>query len=87
MKDGAVKEKKGKHISEQPVTLKNWYKHIDWVNVTFVAIIPFFGLIAAFSTPLLWRTATWTLFYYFLTGLGITAGISDSHLTLKKKES
>ncbi|PMD25479.1 putative acyl-CoA desaturase [Hyaloscypha hepaticicola] len=74
MKAGAVKEKKDKHISEQPVTLKNWYKHIDWVNVTFVAIIPFFGLIAAFSTPLLWKTAAWTLFYYFLTGLGITAG-------------
>jgi len=80
MKDGAVKEKR-KHISEQPVTLKNWYKHIDWVNVTFVAIIPFFGLIAAFSTPLLWKTVVWTLFYYFLTGLGITAGTYHSHLT------
>lgn len=81
MKAGAVKEKKDKHISEQPVTLKNWYKHIDWVNVTFVAIIPFFGLIAAFSTPLLWKTAAWTLFYYFLTGLGITAGTRHFHFT------
>jgi stearoyl-CoA desaturase (delta-9 desaturase) len=80
MKDVVVKEKR-KYISEQPVTLKNWYKHIDWVNVTFVAIIPFFGLIAAFSTPLLWKTAVWTLFYYFLTGLGITAGTYRSHLT------
>ena len=72
-KDGAAKERK-QHISEQPVTLSNWYKHIDWVNVAFVAIIPFFGLIAAFSTPLLWKTTVWALVYYFLTGLGITAG-------------
>jgi len=62
------------HISEQPVTLSNWYRHIDWVNVVFVAVIPFFGLIAAFSTPLLWKTGIWALVYYFLTGLGITAG-------------
>lgn len=87
MNYGAVKEKKEKHISEQPVTLKNWYKHIDWVNVTFVAIIPFFGLIAAFSTPLLWKTAAWTLLYYFLTGLGITAGIPRFPLTRRSKES
>jgi stearoyl-CoA desaturase (delta-9 desaturase) len=68
------KGQKQPHISEQPVTLSNWYRHIDWVNVTFVAVIPFFGLIATCSTPLLWKTAVWALIYYFLTGLGITAG-------------
>jgi len=64
------------HISEQPVTISNWYLHIDWINVVFVAVIPLFGLIIAFSTPLLWKTALWALVYYFLTGLGITAGTS-----------
>ncbi|KAE9378392.1 hypothetical protein N431DRAFT_329878 [Stipitochalara longipes BDJ] len=69
-----AKGEKQQHISEQPVTLSNWYLHIDWVNVVFVAVIPFFGLIAAFSTPLVWKTGVWALVYYFVTGLGITAG-------------
>jgi stearoyl-CoA desaturase (Delta-9 desaturase) len=69
-----TKAQKLPHISEQPVTMSNWYRHIDWVNVTFVAVIPLFGLIAAYSTPLLWKTGIWALIYYFLTGLGITAG-------------
>jgi stearoyl-CoA desaturase (delta-9 desaturase) len=73
-KGSSMKAMKQQHISEQPVTLANWWKHIDWVNVVFVAVIPFFGLIAAFSTPLLWKTVAWALLYYFMTGLGITAG-------------
>jgi stearoyl-CoA desaturase (delta-9 desaturase) len=70
----ASKGERKMHISEQPVTFSNWYRHIDWVNVVFVAVIPFFGLIAALSTPLVWKTGIWALVYYFLTGLGITAG-------------
>jgi hypothetical protein len=62
------------HISHQPITASNWHEHIDWMNTTFVAIIPLIGFIYAFSTPLVWKTAVWTFVYYFLTGLGITAG-------------
>lgn len=32
------------HITELPMTLKNWYKHIDWLNVTFILFIPALGL-------------------------------------------
>jgi stearoyl-CoA desaturase (delta-9 desaturase) len=62
------------HITDQPITLANWYRHIAWVNVTFVALIPLAGLITACFTPLLGKTAAWALIYYFMTGLGITAG-------------
>ncbi|KAH3688528.1 hypothetical protein WICPIJ_000488, partial [Wickerhamomyces pijperi] len=33
-KDKKIKEKyaKQKHISEQPWTLENWHKHINWLN-------------------------------------------------------
>jgi hypothetical protein len=62
------------HIADQPMTLSNWHQHISWINVIFVAGIPLFGIIMAYSTPLLLKTALWALFYYFLTGLGITAG-------------
>lgn len=32
------------HITEQPITLKNWYKHVNWLNVTFIIIVPLLGL-------------------------------------------
>ncbi|KUJ14433.1 uncharacterized protein LY89DRAFT_686905 [Mollisia scopiformis] len=69
------REVKKVRIVEEPTTASNWqHGDIDWVNVTFVAIIPLVGFIVAFSTPLLWKTAVWAFIYYFLTGLGITAG-------------
>ena len=63
-----------RHITDEPLTLSNWYQQISWINVTFVAGIPLFGFIMAYHTPLVWKTAVWTLIYYFFTGLGITAG-------------
>lgn len=63
------------HISHQAITVSNWYEHIDWMNTTFVAFIPLIGFYFAFSTSLVWKTVVWTFVYYFLTGLGITAGI------------
>ncbi|KAH8667325.1 hypothetical protein BGZ60DRAFT_431572 [Tricladium varicosporioides] len=62
------------HTTDQPFTLSNWYKQIEWINVLFVIGIPLGGIIAAYSTPLLPKTAVWGFIYYFLTGLGITAG-------------
>lgn len=32
------------HITEQPITLQNWYKHVNWLNVTFIIFIPMLGL-------------------------------------------
>ncbi|KAJ5278631.1 Acyl-CoA desaturase [Penicillium angulare] len=62
------------HISEQPITLRNWQHHVNWVNTTLILIVPVFGCIAAFWTPLRLPTAAWAVLYYFWTGLGITAG-------------
>ncbi|OOQ87796.1 Acyl-CoA desaturase [Penicillium brasilianum] len=62
------------HISEQPITLGNWYQHVNWVNTTLILIIPVLGCLAAFYTRLQVPTAIWAIVYYFWTGLGITAG-------------
>lgn len=62
------------HISETPITLKNWYKHIDWLNTTFILLIHFAAMIAAYWVPLRLNTFIFALVYYFNTGLGITAG-------------
>ena len=68
------------HITEMPLTRANWYHHVNWLNVFFIIIIPLYGCIAAWWTPLRWETAIWAVVYYFMTGLGITAGESGSVL-------
>lgn len=62
------------HITETPMTWSNWYKHINWLNVTFIMFLPIFGLVQTIWVPLQLKTAIWTLTYYAMTGLGITAG-------------
>ncbi|KAJ5711957.1 hypothetical protein N7488_006113 [Penicillium malachiteum] len=62
------------HISEQPITLFNWYRHVNWINISLILVVPIFGCIAAFFTELQPATAAWAILYYFWTGLGITAG-------------
>ncbi|KAJ3477085.1 hypothetical protein NLG97_g8934 [Lecanicillium saksenae] len=56
------------------MTLFNWYKHIDWLNVTFIIIVPFIGLISAYHYPAHRYTIIFAVVYYFNAGLGITAG-------------
>ena len=67
------------HITDTPITKANWYKHVNWLNVTFIVGIPLYGCIQAFWVSLQWKTAVWTVAYYFMTGLGITAGMFDPH--------
>ena len=67
-------EKKPRHISSQPLTWANWFRHVNWLNTFFVVIIPISGFIGAYFVPLHPSTALFALFYYFNTGLGITAG-------------
>jgi len=62
------------HITEEAITKSNWYKHVNWLNVTLIIGLPIYGLIAAYWTPLQLKTAIWAVSYYFMTGLGITAG-------------
>lgn len=69
-----IKGKAKVHISEQPFTLANWSQHINWVNTTIVLIVPLIGVLLTPFTPLQTKTAIWSFCYYFLTGLGITAG-------------
>ncbi|RAL08457.1 acyl-CoA desaturase [Aspergillus homomorphus CBS 101889] len=62
------------HIADTPITVRNWHRHIDWLNVIMIIGIPLYGCIQAFWVPLQLKTAIWALAYYFFTGLGITAG-------------
>jgi stearoyl-CoA desaturase (delta-9 desaturase) len=66
--------KKKQHISETSVTWTNWHKHANWLNIIFIVGIPVAGLVSTAWVPLRLPTAIWAAVYYFLTGLGITAG-------------
>jgi stearoyl-CoA desaturase (Delta-9 desaturase) len=62
------------HIIDQPWTLSNWHKHLNWLHVYILIGVPILGLYGAFTTPVQTKTAVWAVIYYFMTGLGITAG-------------
>ncbi|KAL6237153.1 hypothetical protein BDW75DRAFT_238611 [Aspergillus navahoensis] len=67
-------EPKKAHITGTKITHQNWYKHVNWLNVSFVFGIPLYGWIQAFWVELQLKTVIWALVYYFITGLAITAG-------------
>jgi stearoyl-CoA desaturase (delta-9 desaturase) len=59
----------------QPITMKNWWKHLNLLNIYLIIGIPLMGLYGAWYTPLQKWTLIWSIVYYFNTGLGITAGM------------
>ena len=64
------------HISEQPWTWDNWYKHLNWLNITLVIIIPAIGwlLYLMGAVPLRKETLLFAVAYYGVGGISITAG-------------
>jgi hypothetical protein len=62
------------HITDQPITLQNWYQHVNWLNTILICIVPMAGLIGAYWVPLHMKTLVFSIVYYFYCGLGITAG-------------
>jgi len=69
-------DSKKPHITDERITKANWFKHVNWLNVTLIIGVPIYGMITAYYTPLHLKTAIFAFAYYFMTGLGITAGMS-----------
>jgi len=63
-------------ITDQPITLKNWYQHVNWLNTYFIIFVPLTGMIASFWVPLQLKTAIFSVIYYFFAGLGISTSSS-----------
>lgn len=57
-----------------PFAWKNFRDELNWLSVVILTATPVIGLIGAMFTPLRWETFLFSVFYYFVTGLGITAG-------------
>jgi len=62
------------NIRDDPITWSNWYKHINWLHTPLLIAIPVLSIYGLFTTSLTKYTAIWAVVYYFVTGLGITAG-------------
>ncbi|KAJ3764382.1 delta 9-fatty acid desaturase [Lentinula raphanica] len=57
-----------------PVTWSNLLSELNWLSVYILTVPPLVGIVGAFYVKLQWQTAIWAVVYYFMTGLGITAG-------------
>ncbi|KAG0173613.1 hypothetical protein DFQ28_008253 [Apophysomyces sp. BC1034] len=61
-------------LFDEPTTMKNWHKHVNWTQSILLLGTPLIALYGAFTTELQTKTLIWTVIYYFITGLGITGG-------------
>jgi hypothetical protein len=53
-----------------PVDWQNWYHELNWLNVAILTLVPIIGITGACFTKLRWETALFSIFYYYVTGLG-----------------
>ncbi|KAI6032430.1 hypothetical protein EDC04DRAFT_2500638, partial [Pisolithus marmoratus] len=56
------------------VTWDNFLNELNWLHVAILGLTPILGVVGAYLTRLRWETAVWAVVYYYMTGLGITAG-------------
>lgn len=50
------------------------YKRLNYIHCTLLLSTPLISLYGLLTTPVLFKTFVWTVVYYYITGLGITAG-------------
>ncbi|PGH16699.1 hypothetical protein AJ79_01572 [Helicocarpus griseus UAMH5409] len=67
-------DESAKEEREKCITLFNWYRRIHWLYMTQLVFIPLAGFIQAYWLPLHWQTAAFSVFYFYITGICITAG-------------
>ena len=53
-----------------PITWDNWWKELNYLSLTILTVTPAIAIYGAMTVPLRWQTAVFSVFYYFVTGLG-----------------
>jgi stearoyl-CoA desaturase (delta-9 desaturase) len=61
-------------LFDEPVTPKNWWKLINWTHSILLFTTPLLALYGILTVELQTKTLIFSIIYYFVTGLGITAG-------------
>ncbi|KAH9852508.1 delta 9-fatty acid desaturase protein [Lenzites betulinus] len=59
---------------QPPVGWHNWWKELNYLSCAVLTVTPSIAIWGFLNVPLKWQTAVFSVFYYFFTGLGITAG-------------
>eukprot|EP00741_Cyanophora_paradoxa_P011027 tig00020553_g10659.t1 len=71
-------DREGKTLSEPVETLDKWcsrmYQQLNWLHVPLLTLTPILGLYGILTCPFNVKTYLWAFIYYYITGLGITAG-------------
>lgn len=57
-----------------PVTWSTLLENINWISLLALTLSPAVAIYGMFTTELCWKTGIFSVFWYFVTGLGITAG-------------
>ncbi|KAJ7199680.1 delta 9-fatty acid desaturase protein [Mycena pura] len=57
-----------------PVTWANAASELNWLNVAILTVVPAISVAGIWCTTLRWETALFSVVYYYITGLGVTAG-------------
>ncbi|GJJ10519.1 hypothetical protein Clacol_004745 [Clathrus columnatus] len=57
-----------------PITLSNIWTEVNWLNFVILTGTPVLSIYGFWTTKLYWKTAIFSIVYYYFTGLGITAG-------------
>nr|GAT54786.1 delta-9 fatty acid desaturase protein [Mycena chlorophos] len=57
-----------------PMRWSNILNELNWLSTIILTVVPAMTIYGSFTTKLRWETALFSVFYYFVTGLGITAG-------------
>ena len=57
-----------------PVRWSNVLNEIQWISFLALTIPPVLAIYAIFCVPLQSKTLAWSIAYYFMTGIGVTAG-------------
>ncbi|KAF9492039.1 hypothetical protein BDN71DRAFT_1397413 [Pleurotus eryngii] len=72
--DNHVSHTLKQHPPLPPFQWRDWRTEITWAPLVLLVSTPLIAAVGACYTPLRWQTALFSVFYYYVTGLGITAG-------------
>lgn len=61
-------------LFDEKVTFSNWYRFVHWRRSSLFVLSPLVALYGMATTDLQTKTLVWAVVYYFMTGIGITAG-------------
>ncbi|CED83656.1 Delta 9 fatty acid desaturase [Phaffia rhodozyma] len=74
IQDNYVQAMLDKQKTLSPITWRNLIHNIQWISFLAITVTPSIAIFGFFTTAWNTKTAIWSVIYYFMTGMSITAG-------------